>query len=291
MIISFAGKGGAGKTTLAALLLDELARRHFDRKLLVIDADPAATLAMTLALEAPAATLAEIRDSTPLDAGQIRRLPPGTSPAAFVRDRLKSRGAIARRRLRELDFDFLQMGRGQGPGCFCRINQALSQALASIQAEYDLILIDNEAGLEHISRYRLNRVDLLLTVLTPAQTARQVANHIRDTAAEIGLTIGQSWELYNRVDENCRLGVPGPRTLLLPECPVLPVLDRKGGPVHALVDSHPLRQALAPMTEQILTATGQAQGLMVSWPVATGGERLPEIEAELEPFSPLGVGG
>lgn len=293
MIITLAGKGGVGKTSLAGILIDELARRHFKQKLLVIDADPAATLTMTLGIDAPAVTLADIRDSTPLDAGQIKQLPSGTSPARFVRNRLASEGVIARRRLRELDFDLLLMGHGQGPGCYCRINQALTQALASIQAEYDLILIDNEAGLEHISRYRLNRVDLFLLVLTPGQTSWQVANRIKATAEAIGITIGQTWYLYNRVYETSRLGSPGPRTLLLPECSTLMMFDRQGGPLHALAENHPLRLALTPLTDLVLaemtTAPLTAIPFHPNLPAA-GDDKLPEIEADIEPFWRPGLG-
>ncbi|MCB0013434.1 MAG: AAA family ATPase [Anaerolineales bacterium] len=287
MIIALAGKGGVGKTSLAGILIDELARRHYKQKLLVIDADPAATLAMTLGIDAPAVTLADIRDDTPLDAGQIKQLPPGTSPARFVRDRLASDGVIARRRLRELAFDLLLMGHGQGPGCFCRINQALTQALASIQAEYDLIIIDNEAGLEHVSRYRLNRVDLFLLVLTPGQTSWQVANRIKATAEATGISIGQTWYLYNRVYETSRLGSPGPRTLLLPECSTLMMFDRQGGPLHALAGNHPLRRALTPLIEQILAETTIATLTAIpflSRLPADGGDSLPEIEPGIEPF-------
>ena len=289
MIITFAGKGGVGKTTVASIVIDELARHDYEHKVLLIDADPAATLAMTLGVEVPASTLADVHNSTPLDTRQIRRLSPGTSPAQFVVNRLESAGAIARRRLREMAFDLLLMGYDDRAGGYCRLNQALTKVLASIQAEYDLIIIDNEAGFEHISRYRLTQVDLFILVLTPGRASWQVANRIRYTADEVGISIGQTWFIYNRVYQNSRLGTPGPRTLLVPECPTMMIFDRQGGPIPALAENHSFRQAVAPIIKTIFTrTTSSSQFIRIPFnearPSATTGDSLPEIEAEVEPF-------
>jgi CO dehydrogenase maturation factor len=258
MIVSLGGKGGTGKTTISAMLLDEIARHDYKGKVLAIDGDPAMTLAMTLWLEPPSATLADIRDNTPFNARQIRGLPPGMSPTQFVLKQLKTREVIAGRKLRGMAFDLMAMGHGEGPGCYCSVNQALTGALAAVRAEYDLIIIDNEAGLEHISRYRLPQVDWLLLVLTPGQSSWAVANRIRHTAETLGMEIGQTWELYNQVSTRRGINqeqfpVNASQTLMLPACESIAALDRQGGPLPVLVEDHPLRVALSPLVEQILS--------------------------------------
>ena len=130
MVISLSGKGGVGKTTLTAILTDEILRHRPDCRLLVIDADPAMTLSLALNVPPPTLTLADARDSTPLNARQIKSLPPGTSPGSFIRDKLLNHEVIAQRQLREIPFDLLVMGHSEGPGCYCRVNGALTQALA-----------------------------------------------------------------------------------------------------------------------------------------------------------------
>lgn len=250
MIISLSGKGGVGKTTVAALLIDEVARRGYPGKVLAIDGDPAMTLALALDVAPPPVTLADIRDSTPLNARQIKSLPAGMSPDRFVLDKLRAEGVIANRQLREIDVDLMAMGHPQGPGCYCSVNQALTKALAAIRAAYDLIITDNEAGLEHLSRYRLNQVDLFLIVLTPGRSSWAVADRIRHTAEVMDMEIGESWLVYNRTKSQ-GVSLTSRRTLLLPECDTIAALDRQGGPLLALADDHPLRAALGPIIERI----------------------------------------
>lgn len=250
MIISLSGKGGVGKTTVSALLLDEAARYGYSGKVLAIDGDPAMTLALALDVEPPAATLADIRDSTPFDARQIKNLPPGMSPDQFILDKLRAEGVIVNRQIREIDVDLMVMGHPQGPGCYCRVNGALTRALTAIRAEYDLILTDNEAGLEHLSRYRLKQVDLFLIVLTPGRSSWAVADQIKHTVEVIGMEIGETWLVYNRT-KNHRASLASRHTLLLPECETIAALDRQGGPLLALADGHPLRAALGPIIDRI----------------------------------------
>lgn len=250
MIISLSGKGGVGKTTLAAILTDELIRQQVAGKILAIDADPAMTLAMALNIAPPACTLADVRDSTPLNARQIKSLPPGTSPDGYIRDKLMQHGVIARRQLRGSPFDLLVMGHGEGPGCYCRVNQALTQALASIKMMYDLVIIDNEAGLECISRYQLKQIDLFFIVLTPGRSSWLVADRIKQVADLLELEIGQSWLIYNRTP-NPYFSKGHPNTIFVPECAGITALDQQGGPLLAIRDDHAVRQALAPILERI----------------------------------------
>ncbi len=173
-IIALSGKGGVGKTSLSALILDELARRRYNGRVLAVDADPAMTLYLALGLPEPAATVASVRDETKLDAQAVRNLPAGISPAANMLQELARAGVLAKHRLRRMPLDLLAMGQGEGPGCYCRVNSALKKVLSWITEKYDLVLVDNEAGLEHLSRYRLGRVDLFLIVATPNPAAMRV---------------------------------------------------------------------------------------------------------------------
>jgi CO dehydrogenase maturation factor len=250
MLITLSGKGGVGKTTLCAYLIDELGRGNYAGRVLVVDGDPAMTLPLALGVIPPAWTLADVRDSTPLNARQIKSLPPGTSPDQFVLDALRDKGVIAPRRLRELDFDLLVMGHSEGPGCYCRVNQALTRALKQIQGHYDLIIIDCEAGLEHLSRYRIQQTDIFIIVLTPGRASWAVADQIRHTTQMLEMQLGETWLIYNRTQSR-GISLAGRNTLLLPECDTITVLDRQGGPLLALVDDHPLRTALSPLIERI----------------------------------------
>ncbi len=250
MIISLSGKGGAGKTTITAILADEILRHCPDYRLLMIDADPAMTLPMALDVIPPAWTLADVRDSTPLNARQIKSLPPGTSPSGYVRDKLINHGVIAQRQLRGAAFDLLVMGHSEGPGCYCRINQALTQALASINTMYDLVIIDNEAGMECISRYQLKQIDLFFIVLTPGRSSWLVADRIRQVADLLDLEIGESWLIYNHTKSQY-ISKGHQNAILLPQCETIVDLDQQGGPLLALADDHPLREALTPIVERI----------------------------------------
>ena len=137
---------------------------------------------------------------------------------------------------------------GEGPGCYCRINQALTKALDSIRAQYDLIMIDNEAGLEHLSRYRVSRVDLFLIVLTQGQSSWAVADQIKNTTAGMEMELGETWLIYNRAERPDRAR---PNTIILPETPALGALDQQGGPLLALKDEHCFRSALWPVVDRI----------------------------------------
>jgi CO dehydrogenase maturation factor len=251
MIVSLVGKGGVGKTLLCALLLDELARQGYADPVLAVDADPAMTLHLALGLPIPPATIAAVRETTPLDAQSVRQLPAGMSPTSHVRQQLHAAQVLQHHHLRSMALDYLAMGQGEGPGCYCRINQALTVILGQLIQPYRLMLVDNEAGLEHLSRYRLPRADLLLVVTTPAPAAQAVAWRLLETARALKMDIGESWLLFN----NHRTGLTPPRreghTLFIPTCPALADLERAEQPAIALPEFDPLRAALHPLVERL----------------------------------------
>lgn len=249
MLLTVSGKGGVGKTTLTALLVDELGRQQYPGRVLVVDADPAQTLHFALGIPAPGATLAQVRDNTPLNAKAIKALPPGVSPADFVRQRLFDAGVLVERTLRGQSIDYLAMGhREGGSGCYCAINSALSEALATIMDSYDLIMVDAEAGTEHLSRYRIKQVGLFLVVMTAGRPAMAVARQIEAVARQAGMQLGEVGVIVNR--SSTGVGVDN-LLAIVPDCPRLSHFDMSGQTVVDLPDDAAPRSALQPVIERI----------------------------------------
>jgi CO dehydrogenase maturation factor len=252
MIISITGKGGVGKTSLLAILLDELAGCGYSGEVLVVDADPATTLHFALGLPEPGATVADVRDMTPLDAQTVRSLPAGRTVSSYVLGQLQGAGVISRHRLGQMAFDLMAMGQGEGPGCYCSINNALARALGQVVSSYRLILVDNEAGMEHLSRYRLPQADLLIVVVTPGRAAQAVGRRVLATARQVGMAIESTWTIFNRAPAGYRPpGEEAGETLVVPASPPLVELERQGQPVVALPADDPIRIALQPLVEGI----------------------------------------
>jgi CO dehydrogenase maturation factor len=251
-IVAICGKGGVGKTSLAALLLDELARRKVAGPVLAVDGDPASTLYLALGLPAPAATLAQVRETTPLNARTVRNLPAGVTPVEYVAAQMQEAGVIGEHSLREMPLHLLTMGQGEGPGCYCSINRALSTVLESLTQHYPIILVDGEAGLEHLSRYRLGQVDLLLVVSTPSRAAQIVAGRIVQTAHQVGMAIGQAGMILNRAPVDLRPKLALPILTNIPDSAYFVALERLGLPVVELPDGNPVRASLKPVVDSIL---------------------------------------
>jgi CO dehydrogenase maturation factor len=251
MIVTLSGKGGVGKTSLTALLLDELARAGYAGPAMAVDGDPAMTLHMALGFPEPAATVAAVRDSVTLDAKTVRGLPAGTTPAAYVRGKLEETGVIAARRLRQMPLDLMAMGQGEGPGCYCDVNRALATALEHTRERYALVLIDNEAGVEHLSRLRVGRVDLFLVVTTPSPAAWATARRIQSTARQSGMILGETCTVVNRMLGSAPAFNNG-LTVSVPHSSELAVLDSGGRPVVELPDGAAARLALRPIVERLL---------------------------------------
>ena len=200
--IAVAGKGGVGKTTCSALLLRALAISGV-RPLLAVDADPNANLHQLLSLPLPEG-LGTLREEQRAAAG-------GAVPLA---DRIASE---VERRVSEGDaVDLIAMGRGEGPGCYCYVNNLLREALDRIEGGYRAVVVDNEAGMEHLSRRSTRRIDHLVLVGDPSRRGMDAVAALRDLAGELALPVGKTWLLLNRP-----YGVPGRAA---PEDPGLPLL-------------------------------------------------------------------
>jgi CO dehydrogenase maturation factor len=202
MVIAVAGKGGVGKTTCSALLLRALAASGV-RPLLAVDADPNANLHLLLALRLPEA-LGTLRE-------ELFTGPQGSVP---LTERVSSEVQM---RVAEGDAaDLVVMGRGEGPGCYCYVNNLLRHSLAQLMGSYRAVVVDNEAGMEHLSRRNLVRIDHLVLVADPSPRGLSAAAALRDLARQLALPVGNSWLLLNRPYAG--------RTLADPDVPGLPVL-------------------------------------------------------------------
>lgn len=160
-VIAVAGKGGTGKTTLTALLLRYLTSHYKNKAVLAVDADANANLNEALGLEL------EETISEALEATKDSRLIPAGMPKPMFMEMRASQALVETEQI-----DLLVMGNPAGPGCYCYPNDLLRLYLEKLRTNYDYVLVDNEAGLEHLSRRIINDVDYIL--ITSDATARGV---------------------------------------------------------------------------------------------------------------------
>lgn len=185
--IALAGKGGTGKTTMAGVLVKYLVERG-RTPVLAVDADSNSNLNEVLGLVVEE-TLGEAREKmkTGASAGMTKDL--------FME--MKVQQAIVEAQ----GFDLIVMGRPEGPGCYCAANTLLTQCLENLLDNYAYAVIDNEAGMEHISRLTTNHVNILLVVADPTRRGIQAASRIVALTGELNLDIGRKLLLVNQAKE------------------------------------------------------------------------------------------
>jgi CO dehydrogenase maturation factor len=195
LTIAIAGKGGIGKTTLSAIFVRVLKERGI-RPILAVDADPNSNLAEALGAEA-ARTLAEIREQYSSPEG---------APAGGV-GRVRAVEDEIQRAVAEGDgYDLVTMGRPEGPRCYCAVNNLLRTSLDHLSQNYAAVVLDNEAGMEHLSRRTTNNVDCLIAVLNPTEPSCRAVRRIVELARSLPVKIGKLAVLVNRMAPE---GVPG----------------------------------------------------------------------------------
>lgn len=187
--IAVAGKGGTGKTTITSVLAKLLTRRG---TVLAIDADPSVNLHMTLGLELPD-TIGDIREEL-LAAANSGSLPAGMSRHDYMT--LSIRQAL----VESTGLDLLAMGRPEGPGCYCAANYVLRLAIDHLADSYDYVVIDNEAGMEHISRQTTRDVHTLLLVSDPTVRGVTAAGRMQELIRDLRTSVGQVYLIVNRVN-------------------------------------------------------------------------------------------
>ncbi|MEO2240978.1 MAG: AAA family ATPase [Euryarchaeota archaeon] len=192
MILAFTGKGGTGKTVLAALTVLELTERGAG-DLLVIDADPDANLPDALGVE-PETTLGEVRERFKREIEE-EQLPPGFDKQAYME-------YLVMTALHETeDYDLLVMGRSEGRGCYCAVNHWLRRVMSELLPRYDLVVMDCEAGLEHVSRGIIDGVDLVLIVVDHSRKALNTARRIVELIDELESEVEDVRVVANRVTD------------------------------------------------------------------------------------------
>ncbi len=186
-VIAMAGKGGTGKTTTSALLTRYLLEKKLTPFLLV-DADANANLNELLGLEVG------------LTLGQIRQELKGELPPHITRDQFMEM-KIHQALIEESGFDLLVMGQPDGPGCYCAANQYLAMTMDKLAENYKYIIVDNEAGMEHLSRMNLRSIDYLLVTSDPSARGILTAKRISDITGPLGLEIKKQYLLVNRAPQ------------------------------------------------------------------------------------------
>jgi len=251
--IAIAGKGGTGKTTIAGLLIKQL-RERGRGPILAIDADPASNLNAVLGLPLDR-TVGDIREDTS-DKARAGLLEAGIAKHDLLDYEINAS-------IVEGDgVDLLAMGRPEGPGCYCAANTMLRTIVDRISASYDIVVIDNEAGLEHLSRRTTRDVDVLLVISDPSVRGLTTAGRIVDLVAELKTQVGVHYLIINRV-----VGRVAPRLMdvvrqrglnlvaTIPGDETIAELDAEGRPVIEAPDDNEVARLLRPVVDEILSQT------------------------------------
>ncbi len=187
--VAIAGKGGTGKTTVAALLVSRLVAAG-RTPVLAVDADPNSCLDAALGVTVTQ-TVGRVREEARELAGK------GLGAGISKQELLELK--IAEGLVEAEHFDLIAMGRCEGPGCYCYANNVLKQVIERLADDYPVIVIDNEAGLENLSRRIIRRVDLLVMVTDPSRAGLTTVERLHALALEMGLDYGALAIVVNRL--------------------------------------------------------------------------------------------
>jgi len=248
--IAVAGKGGVGKTTTCGMLIDYLCKKK-NGPVLVVDADANANLNEVLGVEVET-SLGAIREEM-AQAEMKGTIPAGMTKADYADFKFNS--AI----VEEDDFDMLVMGRTQSKGCYCYVNGVLKTQVDKYAKNYSYIVMDNEAGLEHIARGTLPHVDTMLLISDCSRRGIQAVARIAEMVEQMNLNPGQMGLIVNRapggvLDDGVKAEIEKYGLKLfgvLPHDESVYRCDCDGEPSSKLPDNDPMKVALKGIAQSI----------------------------------------
>lgn len=257
--IAVAGKGGVGKTTISGMIIKHLIDTQ-PGAVLAIDADPSSNLNMVLGLDLEWTVgdirediLGQVKKSLATSGAAMGTLPGGVTKREFLDYQIRSSLAEGDR------FDLIAMGRSEGPGCYCAVNHNLRDVIDSISKNYRYVVIDNEAGMEHLSRRTTRDVDHLIIVSDPTMRGIVAAERIASFRDQIDVNIDNAYLVINRAMD----GIPEamekyvaeinlPILGIIPNDDVITELDYSGTPlVSASSDSSTYRKVAKMMANML----------------------------------------
>ena len=250
--IALAGKGGVGKTTVTGLLIHYLCAKK-QGPVLAVDADANSNLNEVLGMEVET-TLGSLREEMArAEMNPDNPIPPGMSKQDWAEMR------FADALIESDDFDMLVMGRTQGEGCYCFVNGLLSTQVMRYSSNYRYVVVDNEAGMEHISRGILPKVDTVLLVSDSSRRGVQACGRIFELVKELKLNPSQIKLLINRapggvanegvLEEVAKTGME--LLAVLPQDETIYEFDGDGKPTSQLPEDNAFRKALYAALDQL----------------------------------------
>ncbi|MCW3488655.1 ATP-binding protein [Dethiobacter alkaliphilus] len=189
--IAIAGKGGVGKTTFTALMLRHILKNKANKTVLAVDADPNANLNEALGLEVED-TISTMLEETKKPGA----IPTGMTKEMFIEYKLQQ--ALVETK----SYDLLVMGNPQGSGCYCYPNDLLRKHLETLRDNYDYVTVDNEAGLEHLSRRIINNVHTLIVVSDASARSIRSAGRVHEIVKNVGLDLEEIGLVVTKVTGN-----------------------------------------------------------------------------------------
>lgn len=220
-VIAFAGKGGVGKTTVAALVVRYLSLAG-KTPVLAVDADPNSNLGETLGLEVTA-TIGDIRETYMKDPQGI---PSGMDKVNYLET------LVEQALIEKPAFDLLVMGRQEGQGCYCMVNNILNKFTEKLAGSYKYMVVDNEAGMEHLSRRTSGKVDMLFLVTDYSLRGLRAVGRINGMLESLKLDVKQLGLIVTRAPEQLNATFLGeaeeigiPLAAIIPDDPALLEFD------------------------------------------------------------------
>ncbi|MDI6776110.1 MAG: AAA family ATPase [Syntrophales bacterium] len=256
LTIAVTGKGGTGKTVISSIMISLLSQQDGHLKILAIDADPAMSLSSALGIRVRK-TVGDIREEVYRDS--LQPTPGSVSLDLMIENQLW--GIVEK----TPDFQFLSVGRPEGPGCYCLINDMMRHMLDKMYGKFDYTVIDCEAGMEHISRRTIRNMDFLFIVTDPTKRGTETAKAIEALAKKLEVRFARSCLIVNKVTEQdrdfCReSGMAIMGTIPLDEN--ITRYDREGKPFLFLPDDSPAVIAIAELMTRTVSSTGESSWKM-----------------------------